>query len=1255
MSKINQIENALKEIGSGEFQKLADCYIYKKGYKNINPLGSVIGSNETRTGTPDTFLRQDNGKLVFAEYTTEQNDLFGKLKGDLGNCLDESKTGIPINEIEEIIFCHNSILSPEEVHELYSECQKHGIKIVIFGIGGISFDLYQKYPGLARDFLGITIDTGQILEPDDFVANVGKNQFTTPLDTQFCFRKNEIVQTLGHIENNPIVILSGPPGVGKSRLALQVLHEFKEIHHDFEICCIFNRGPDLFDDLHSHFSQSGKFLVLVDDANRITQFGYVIDLIQNQREDQQIKVIVTVRDYARDKIISSAKPLGVPPEVALKLMESEQIRELVEKQYGIKNSIYQERITNISGGNPRLAIMAARVAVEHDSIDSIRDVSTLYDEYFASIRNDLQDLRDNDVLKVAGIISFFRVVDRSNKELMDTINRVFGITPDNFWKATQRLHACEAVNIYEHEVVKISDQVFSTYLFYLCFFRDRIIDFSVLIDNFFPRQTNRLRDAIYPCLNSFYFEKLTALMRPHVRKIWAKLIKDENIEDLYKLIEMFWFMLQTYTLNHFSDYIESLEPSAVNLTEIDWSAKSTDTNSLSIFNLLGLFKRADNESTFRTVLELAYNYTEKRPSDAPRLLNLLTETFGFDHKSHNRGYIIQKIVIETLWEKTRSGDNELFSRLFFEVTKTYLHTHFMSNESSGSALRIYKFDLLPVETIFELRAVIWNGVFQLYKANYKKEVLSALKYYSNSGYFLSQTEIIAYDAEYILPFIKDNLNPEGFTTCLIVQTYLSLLERHKISYEAAISEKFRNPTYITYKLISVDYFDKDNMSWEEFHEFKKEQLRKHTSKFSFNDYIKFFQQCAEIVFHINDGHDLYKVKTGILQVLLVLSERDSVLYKTIIQNYLKSGEPVTFEQPALLVDKLIQVCGSEQALDTIENADYPTKRLWLFGYYQVLPSDEVGSKAIDNLYQLYRDAKPGEIPWDWNYLLNYVGQDCSIVVNITNIILEKSAMEPAFIRRLEMLFNPLTEINKKILDLFKGNLQVLEKAYITLSTSDKIADFDGATLGKILSVKPDFIIAYIDRVYADNKWPHRYDDMRDYSFLWKHDDCDSLMSLAINRMLVHEKERGDILGNYLERLFCIDDNRGTPPDIIDKQDEFLTGLIKKKSNDVDLMTLIFRPISHFEENRRRRFITLFLEHNKTYDDFTHLSLEPDSWSHWGSAVPMYKKRIEYWETLLPLCNSAELLKHKLRIENQIQGLRSWMEAEKKSDFMKDRF
>ena len=42
------------------------------------------------------------------------------------------------------------------------------------------------------------------------------------------------------------------------------------------------------------------------------------------------------------------------------------------------------------------------------------------------------------------------------------------------------------VDLYENEVVRISDQVLSTYLFYLAFFKEKIIIFSDILQNYFP-------------------------------------------------------------------------------------------------------------------------------------------------------------------------------------------------------------------------------------------------------------------------------------------------------------------------------------------------------------------------------------------------------------------------------------------------------------------------------------------------------------------------------------------------------------------------------------------------------------------------------------------------------------------------------------------------------------------------------------------------------------------------------------------------
>lgn len=1256
MSKINQIQEALKEIEGGEFQKLADSYIHKKGYNNINPIGSVTGANKVSKGTPDTFVRQENGKLIFAEYTTEQKNLSGKLKGDFGKCLDVSKTGVPLNEIEEIVFCHNSLLSPEDEQELYIEGEKHGIKIKVIGIGSISFDLYQKYPSLAQDFLGISIDTGQILEPDDFVANVGRNQLTTPLDTDFHFREQEIQQISEELENSNLVIVSGQAGIGKSRLALQALQNFKDVHPNIETRCIYNRGPDLFEDIRTHFSQPGNFLILVDDANRITQFDYVIDLIQNQRLDQKIKVIATVRDYARNKINQAAKSLGTTSEIKLEPMEAQEIKDLVKDQYSITNLLFLERITEISGGNPRLAIMAAKVAVEHDNLNSIGDVSALYDTYFSSLSNDLKDLKNENILKVAGVISFFRTIDRSNIEMMQLIQNAFGITPDNFWTTAQQLHDCEVVDIYEREIVKISDQVFATYLFYLCFFKDRILNFKMLIDNFFPGKTNCLRDAIYPCLNVFNFKELTAQMRPHIQNKWHDLIRSEDTSNLHTLIQLFWFLLQSDALLYIRNCIEATNSEPIELTSIEWTTGNTDTNLHPLLELLGLFKEADEEGAFRSALELACKYVEKIPQAVPQFLHLLTQKFGFTRRSHLRGYSVQKIVIDTLWQKANQDQNELFSRLFLAVGKKYLHTKFDSHESSENSVTIYKFDLLAIEPVFELREVIWNGVFQLHQTpSLQKESLSVLRSYSNSGYYLSQKEIVIKDEKLIVSFVKNSLDPDNFTHCLTIQDYLAMTDRRDILDADGLSEKFRSEIYEIYELLSFDYSDVGDMEIHEFEEFKRQKIRGYTDKFDLKNYLRLIQQSIEILSHISDDYKIYQFKTGILQVIVALAERDADLFAQVLQEYLKLGNPLKIQHPTIIVDKLLKTCGAEKSLKIIKEPEYQPKPQWLFAYYQFLPSEDITSESIENLYELYRNAEPSELPFDYDHLLNYTEQDDCVVMNITNIIVDKLETDGNLGNGLFSLFSPLSEVNKQIFDLFKDHQNSLERAYITHIQGDRNADYNGAMFSRILSVNPDFILNYIDHIYGGNERIYTYANTRDYSFLWTHAKCGSIMLDAIERILHHEKKQEYISGSFLEQLFCAQKHSVCPPEVVAKQDKFLTAIIQEQAENSDLMVLLFRPISTFTPERRKYFIELFLNNNKSYEDFEKLGLESNHWSWEGSAVQMHQNRVEYWESLLPLCNSAELLQHRLSIEKQVQTNRNRVEAAKKSDFIEDRF
>lgn len=1252
MSKINQIQNRIRELEGGAFQKLADAYLYKKGYEHVNPLGSVVGADKVRKGTPDTLIPSQNGKYVFAEHTTIQEDnLYAKLKSDLEKCFDEEKTGVPVEKIEEVVFCHTSNLSAREEIALAEECQERGVNLNVFGIGSLSYDLYQKYLGLARDFLGVEVDTGQIVSPDEFVAAYNKDKLATELDTTFRFREEEVEQTLQGLEESDLVIISGRAGVGKSRLALECCEWFGEAHPGYEVRCVFNRGSDLFDDLRVHFSEPGHYLIFVDDANRVSRFAYVVQLLQGHREDQRIKVVATVRDYALDKVRDAARPHGGGVEVTLHPFEEEQIKQLIEYEYDISNYLYLERIADIARGNPRLAIMAAEVAKQKETLQSIGDVSTLYDVYFASIRDDLEELGTQDLLKVAGIVTFFRAVDRSNKEMMSAIEEAFEISSQTFWEAAQRLHDLEVFDMYETEVVRVSDQVFATYLFYLAFFKERVLEFGTLLDHFFPHLRHRLIDAIKPVLSAFDRESVMKVLRPQVERTWQSSKEAGDEESMLHLMDVFWFLKETDTLLYISERICEMEPESVDVSEVR-VGNNSNVPSPSILSILGSFAHWD-EHTLRMALDLLFRYLAKRPSDLPLVLHLLTDQFGFKHTSHVIGFAVQQAVIDVLEERLQDGEDEISLRLFFAVAKKYLHTHFSSHESKGShTIQITNFDLTPTPELTRLREAIWSRLFCLYRVPVlRNEVLGVLQNHSKYGCRASDNEIVAQDATVVLPFIESELDPGDYQHCSVVHEYLDLLDRCDVAFDDTLRSRFKNEIYSLSELLCNDRVERRNLNldYEQYRQYKKELIEAYFAGYNLDDYERLFEYCVELREHLDQGEQ-YQLAGGVIEVFLALAVREPGLYVEVLERYLELGDPLRLRSLSI-VEKLVRIHDALHSYEVLNRPNYSTKCYWLFGYFESLPHDETKAEHLSQIYALYREAERRELPYSFDFLLKYRSLDKDVVARTTQIVTEKVEMDIGFAFALSGLFNPDTEANKAITELFADHLDLLKRAYFAALDARENDDYDRYTFARILDIDSDFILEYIDHMYEQKERLSQHDDSHDYSFLWMRDDYIELIGRVTERIYEQEQERIVLSGTYLETFFRV--NGEDKPEITEKQDYVLKILIERRHNDSSFMQFVFEVIAQFSPERRRRFIASFLELNKSFEDFQDLSLQPNLYSWSGSAVPVLQGRAEYLESLLPILNVVDLLQHKQYVEHEIGWIRSQIEREKKKDFIRD--
>ncbi len=1251
MSKLNQIQNAILQLDGGAYQKLCDTYLHRKrGYDQINSIGSVIASDKVRRGTPDAFVPLANGKYVLAEYTTQETGLFDKLSGDLAKCFDPQKCGIDATKIEEIIFCHTTQLTLKQHDLLREECQSRGVNLNIFGIVPMSCDLYQKYPGLARDFLQIEVDTGQILSQEDFVSIYDRNKGVTPLRTTFRFRENELSQICASLDDAQPVLITGAPGVGKSRLALECCTRFVGTHPEYRVCCILNRGPDLFEDLRVHFSEPGKYLIFVDDANRVSRFEYVTQLLRYAPEQVCVKILATVRDYAIAKVRAAAQPFGGAIEVNVKPLEGEQIRNLVKEEYGITNPYYLERIDEISRGNPRLAMMAAQIAKRENKLSSIANVTALYDEYYESIRRDVEDIQSPLLLQVGALIAFFRVIDRTHQAAMEPIAAAFGITYDDFWLAVLRLHELEVVDIHEDEAVRISDQVLGTYLFYLAFFKKRTLDFSKLLTDFFPACRRQLADAVYPMLDAFDSKKIVETMRRHVEMAWHRLERMDHPEDLLSLMGVFWFVKETDTLLCLGKWIEGMEPQALATGDLNLKP-APGIESPSILKVLSCFRHA-GDANAGIAVRLLLDYLLKRPDEAPRILYILLDTFAFMPIDRLRGFAAQRAVVDALWDRAQLGDG-LLGRVFLTVARAYLHTEFSTTHSaSAKSFTITKFTLPATHEVKAIRERIWRGVFSLYeRAELEAHVLALLAEYARSVCAMSVREIIADDARQLLPFLESTLNPAIYLHCLIVQDYLRFLEEHDLPFDKGLRDRFKNDCYRVTEVLLEDFASSAarHIRYEVFCERKKQHIREFCAAYSFSDYVELIRHCTQIRQELNGGHVSRLLPGSLEMVFLALAERDTELYIRVLRHYLTEGDVLALNSFPL-VRRLVELCGPEAAYQILTECNC-SESPWMAFFFQCLSSDHVTERFVRELHRFYEKAPGSSLPYGVDFLLNYRGLCADIFPRITRILLQRSKKEPMCVHAFSMLFNPSTEANKVMLDIFAGYLGVLKEAYIAISMMGEHDDYDGHSFNHILDTDPSFLIEYIDATYQTEDTLSWHEGTRDYSLFWKRDDCETLGRQLVERLYEWEVTRNRYSSGGRRVFFSGDEPAQTNPSVAKGQDTVVEGFIEHRHDDAGFMRFIFLLISEFAPERRLKFIAQFLGLNKSYELFTHLEIEPLHWSWGGSAVPMFQKRVEYLESILPLLDTADFLRHKQLIEHRIQGLRAEIEREKKSDFI----
>ena len=776
MSYKTDIQNAILKLDSGPFQNLCDEFLNECGYSNIVCLGSKPGTNKTTSGTPDTYYCIDsNGKYIFIEYTTQQESIYNKVSSDINKCLDDEYTHINHDNIAEIIYFHTtSNLTPEQDTELKERCHSKGILLKIYGIDRLTNDLFNNHKYLVKQHLGITIATDQILSYDDFVHNYNKAKTAASIDTEFKFRTEEINSVFNELDDKKAVLLCGAAGVGKTRLALECCRKYAE-KYSFEVFCIRNNNLSIYDDLHLFFKTPGKYIVLIDDANELTNLDTIINFF-NEHDDSVYKIILTARNYALKSVVTILQPTIDIKVLSISPLNDNEIEELIRDKFNINNHLYLDRIIKIAEGNARIAFLAGKIAVEYDSLESINDVTDIYSSYYGTYLSKI-DNSDKQLFSAAAIAAFIGAIHLDSlNELSDILSNC-NLTVEEFKEALYKLHKEEIINIYKEKAVRFADQCLSNYLLFYVFIKEKWIKLSDMIRYSFRVNKTQTITSINVITTLFINQNNQEYLFSEVKELWNELSGKDPVA-FWEYVKVFYKANPTEALLLVKDKIENTPQTNTDVEELKIDDRNNSVND-DILEILGGFSDTND---LTTAPDLYFLYYQKRPDLINQFYNAGICYYGINEDSYKFDYYTLNKYIDRLIAESNNWHNKTICKLFVHVAKHFLRFQFsgITNKRKNS-FGIYHFDLTVSKGVETYRKMIWENLITLYANGIEIETIEDILYNYGNPSSKKSKEIIENDQPYIFNLLNLFRNKESYYFCCILSHLQSIYKYSKIT------------------------------------------------------------------------------------------------------------------------------------------------------------------------------------------------------------------------------------------------------------------------------------------------------------------------------------------------------------------------------------------------------------------------------------------------------------------------------------------
>ncbi|WP_058259532.1 ATP-binding protein [Fenollaria timonensis] len=1232
---IKDIKSKIEKLSPADFQEFCDALISNYRSGQINSYGLKPGTGKTIKGTPDTYIRNENDKYIFIEYTTQTDGIYNKLSDDIAKCLDESKTKIDIADIEEIICCYTTAhLSPSENKNLHDLCKDKGVSLTIWGIDEIATKALQC-THITATYLGINIDTCQIFTLNDFIIYYDSLRFSAPLNTSFQYRNKELESLINALNTDPVVVITGQAGVGKTRLALEALNIFSK-DKSYEILCFKSNGQKLYDDFISKIDMGKNYLLFMDDINDLNDLQAIIRFIHIKHDN--IKIVATVRDYASFEPINELKQFVNPKIIELAAFTNDEIRGFLKDNLKIQNYNYQEQIIHIANGNARMAYMAGKLAVEKNSLDSIKDASELYDEYYGRfVESFIGD--DTKLCFTAGLLSVIKSLNLEDFSKIDKILDSFGISNNEVNEKLQILNKLEVLKITINRIAIFTDQCFSNYMKYYVFLKRKLFPLSKLLEHGYTTYRKELIDLVNTAFNMYNSEDTNDYCKREILKVWD-ILKSENNTCYKSFVRDFHMLRPSESFLIFKEEIESIENEIFTPYNLDFSKN----NFYSSESPLELLQGYNNTEHLSTVILLLIEYASKTSKTITTSYSWLESNYGVNIIDCTYDYNTQVIITKTLYDEAVEK-NQSAMALAYQWAKYSLAFSFNSFIYNGDGFTYHDIQLQNTNGLTVYRKLCWKIMLHLSKIDdWKENVKKFIYSYSINILQKPDQNIVKNDYEYVdklLGVLKSN--SVGFLK--IVRNIIDATHNLCLNTKEKWGHYFDTDIWKLFTILE-DYNRKSNLNYDEYTEDRNKKLVKYANNLQLSELEEFVKNANNILSDPLINNQEWEINDGLE---LILKEFDFEKFKLFFSAYTKYGSKILI-CPDFIFELAINNDKYKELYNMIKEADFAQKDQWLFSYFENLPDYQVDEDTLKELivfFKLEKDKDLNVFPIRKLRLLDkFLNLEPNLYVDVSSILYEKKDHSSILLNiYFKSLFNIYTYNPKELTNLFRGSEKLLQDIYFYMLENVDSFDYNGKYLVEFINLEDSWLERYLNLVLRELKVSRDFMSSRNKA-LWESDKYAYYFDYFINNYPIQGLNSWTTR-QYFNMMFKTDESNEL---IKSHQKEWLANIIKEKAN-TNLINIIFDIVCDLEDETKLYLIKIFLENNDSYGTFERLSLTPNSYCGYGSLVPIFEERVKFLESLYPLLSDIKFLKHKKLIEDKVNGLKNMIKKEEEREII----